>query len=75
MKDLLGFKNYVNHSGQVSFYLGAIWKDDILLSSSISYIIKLDEEDLEYFKKKYLPMLKDELNDKINKLKKDYGIQ
>lgn len=36
-------------------------------------LITLDEEDIEYFKNKYSKQLDLELEDKINKLKQEYG--
>lgn len=36
-------------------------------------LIKLDEEDIEYFKNKYFNRLEEEMNEKINNIKNEYG--
>lgn len=36
-------------------------------------LIELDDEDLEYFRNKYLPKMKEEMNKKIEEIKKEYG--
>lgn len=36
-------------------------------------LIILDEEDIKYFENKYLPGLNKEMEDKINKIKEEYG--
>jgi hypothetical protein len=38
-----------------------------------SKLISLDEEDIEYFKNKYLPKLNDEFQEELAKLKKRYN--
>jgi len=38
-------------------------------------LIELDEEDIAYFKNKYIPKLQNELNDKIDKLKSQYSVK
>ena len=62
-----------------SFYLcadvykkGEIYIRNPFKNESVT-LIKLDNEDIEYFKNKYLPKLQEEMQEKINKIKKEYG--
>lgn len=43
-------------------------------SHSNQYLITLDEEDIEYFKDKYLPKFKKEKEKAINKIKSEYNL-
>lgn len=45
----------------------------ITLNKQFIPVINLDEEDIEYFVNKYSKLLDKELEDKINKLKIEYG--
>ena len=36
-------------------------------------LLELDDEDIKYLKDKYLPKLSEEMDAKINQIKKDYG--
>jgi hypothetical protein len=47
----------------------------LMLHNHTRELIKLDEEDLEYFKNKYFNKLEEEMNEKINKIKVEYGRQ
>ena len=63
----------------VSFYLcGDTYnKNEIRIrnpfKNELLTLIKLDDEDIEYFKNKYFPKLDSEMEEKINKIKQEYG--
>lgn len=58
-----------------SFHMCSEWHYPMsyMIGSKYTNIIDLDEEDINYFKNKYLSKLRYELEDKVNKLKEEYG--
>ena len=43
------------------------------LGDKYECLIDLDDEDIKYFKNKYFPKLDSEMEEKINKIKQEYG--
>lgn len=55
------------------FYLTGYTSCGIQLGTYPNKLIKLDKEDTEYFVNKYSSKLDEELQEKINQLRKEYG--
>ena len=67
--------DYFQRKERFSFHLCSSWNCPGALTYGIKYsqLIDLDEEDIKYFENKYLSKLDKEMEDKINKIKKEYG--
>ena len=73
-------KDIIKDNIRVSFVLkGTWWYSGLYATVRMGYgdgmtkLIELDDEDIEYFAKKYIPKLEEEMNTKIAKIKADYG--
>ena len=64
--------DYFSGKETYSFYLASIWSYPYALSDVTSPLIRLDEEDMQYFINKYKPLLQEELTNKLNNIKKEY---
>ena len=71
----LGSHDIFSRKEEYRFHLCAtlIYPFGISLSGSYHWLIDLDEEDINYFKNKYLPKLNSEMDDKINRIKDEYS--
>jgi len=56
-----------------TFHLCSKFHSEYIFGESFRDLITLDKEDIEYFKRKYLPKLEEELNNKLENIKKEYG--
>ena len=67
--------DYFQRKETFSFHLCTSWNCPGALTYGNRYLqlIDLDEEDIRYFENKYLSKLDKEMEDKINKIKKEYG--
>ena len=57
---------------EITFYLG-YRSNMVFVNNPYITLIKLDQEDLEYFKKKYLPKIEDEYQANLAELNKKYN--
>ena len=71
----LGSHDIFSRKEEYKFHLCATWiyPFGITLGGSYHWLIDLDEEDINYFKNKYLPKLNGEMDDKINRIKDEYS--
>ena len=71
----LGSHDIFSRKEEYKFHLCATWiyPCGITLSGSYHWLIDLDEEDVNYFKNKYLPKLNGEMDDKIRRIKDEYS--
>ena len=67
--------DYFQRKETFSFHLCTSWNcpGALTYGNRYSQLIDLDEEDIKYFEDKYLSKLDKEMEDKINKIKKEYG--
>ena len=71
----LGSHDIFSRKEEYKFNLCATWRYPfgITLGRSYHWLIDLDEEDVNYFKNKYLPKLNGEMDDKIRRIKDEYS--
>ena len=71
----LGSHDIFSRKEEYKFHLCATWiyPFGITLGRSYHWLIDLDEEDVNYFKNKYLPKLNGEMDDKIRRIKDEYS--
>ena len=71
----LGSHDIFSRKEEYKFHLCATWiyPFGITLGRSYEWLVDLDEEDINYFKNKYLPKLNSEMEYKINKIKDEYS--
>ena len=71
----LGSHDIFSRKEEYKFHLCATWiyPFGITLGGYTERLIDLDEEDINYFKNKYLPKLNCEMDDKINRIKDEYS--
>lgn len=71
----LGVRSLDSGMPTYTFHLCSQWQSPgiMCLNNYPSKSIQLDEDDLNYFIKKYWPKVTDEMNSKINEIKKQYG--
>ena len=67
--------DYFAQKETYSFHLCSEWHypRGYRMGNRYEHLINLDEEDILYFMNKYLPKLDIEMEDKIAKIKEDYG--
>ena len=68
-------RNAPGETESFSFHMCSEWHYPMsyMTGSQYSNIIDLDEEDINYFKNKYLPKISSEMEDKIRKIKDEYN--
>lgn len=73
--NLIKFVNILNSTNDKEFTLtGVDWVEgNFWIRAYPDRLIILDEEDIQYFANKYLPKLQEEMENKINKIKEEYG--
>ena len=69
------FNSWLNRQGKakVTFYSNLPSAPSYYAGNEEHINIDLDDEDIEYFKNKYFPQLDNEMEEKINKIKQEYG--
>ena len=62
-------------SESFSFHMCSEWHHPMsyAIGNRCTKIIDMDEEDINYFKNKYLPKLSSEMEDRISKIKDEYN--
>jgi hypothetical protein len=67
--------DYLMQKETYTFHVCSEWHypNGYIMGGSYRHLINLDEEDILYFMNKYLPKLDIEMEDKIAKIKEDYG--
>ena len=63
----------LNYLYTTTFHLCSLPTRGMIINPQYLQLITLDEEDLEYFKKKYFPKLDIEMENKVAEIKAQYG--